>query len=146
MHSLLPKKGTKIIFTANLSSDVVYIDDSLLRLIVKNLLSNANKYSPSGTIVNIDVKSVPELLHIEVKDRGIGIPKAEQSKLFQTFYRASNTGTTSGTGLGLAIVKEAVELMNGSISFTSKENFGTTFYVDFHLLKPKENSEKEEDK
>ena len=142
----IAKKGTKIIFTANLSSDVVYIDDSLLRLIVKNLLSNANKYSPSGTIVNIDVKSVPELLHIEVKDRGIGIPKAEQSKLFQTFYRASNTGTTSGTGLGLAIVKEAVELMNGSISFTSKENFGTTFYVDFHLLKPKENSEKEEDK
>jgi signal transduction histidine kinase len=66
-----------------------------------------------------------------VKDSGIGISKEDQKHLFERFFRGHNATHIQGTGLGLNIVTKYVELMNGSINFTSEENKGTTFLLTF---------------
>lgn len=70
-----------------------------------------------------------------MEDQGIGIPEAEQTHIFSRFFRAPNTGNIQGTGLGLNIVKRYVELLNGTISFISKLNQGTTFTVEFPQIR-----------
>jgi len=110
-----------------------YVDEKLLRVILSNLLSNAIKYSPSNSIVDINIDCQQEAAIFHIQDQGIGIPLAEQSQLFNSFYRASNVGSISGTGLGLAIVKRAVDLHNGKIIFKSDVGVGTTFIVTIPL-------------
>jgi signal transduction histidine kinase len=68
-----------------------------------------------------------------IKDKGIGIPKDEQEQVFDSFYRASNTGTIAGTGVGLAIAKKCVELHQGQIIVDSEVGVGTTFTVKLPL-------------
>lgn len=106
-----------------------YIDEKLLRHILGNLLSNAIKYSPQGDTVNFELFCEQEKAVFRVRDRGIGIPLADQAKLFDSFHRASNVGTISGTGLGLAIVKKSVDLHGGKITVNSEVGVGTTFTV-----------------
>jgi signal transduction histidine kinase len=67
------------------------------------------------------------LLHVEVKDEGIGIPVEDQQHLFERFFRASNAFTVQGTGLGLNIVRKYMDLMGGTIGFISEPGKGTTF-------------------
>ena len=66
---------------------------------------------------------------MQIKDQGIGIPEADQKRLFESFYRASNVESIQGTGLGLVIVKRCVEAHQGQISVTSQVGVGTTFTV-----------------
>lgn len=113
-------------------SDVCF-DEKLLRHILTNLLSNALKYSPVGTIVHFNLICDQQVAIFCIKDNGIGIPTSDQAQLFQSFYRASNVGTTSGTGLGLTIVKQSVDLHGGEITFTSEVGVGTTFIVTIPL-------------
>jgi len=105
------------------------MDEKLLRHILTNLLSNAIKYSPQGGTVYLDLVCQPGEAIFQVRDEGIGIPAAEQTNLFDSFYRASNVGTISGTGLGLAIVKKSVDLHGGTITVESEAGVGTTFTV-----------------
>jgi signal transduction histidine kinase len=70
---------------------------------------------------------------IAVGDQGIGIPLADQARLFESFHRASNVGTRQGTGLGLVIVKKAVELHGGTISIESEVDAGTHISVRLPL-------------
>jgi signal transduction histidine kinase len=77
----------------------------------------------------LEVNCQQEEVIFSIRDRGIGIPNADQFKLFDSFYRGSNVGTISGTGLGLAIVKRAVDLHGGKIAFESEVGVGTTFIV-----------------
>ena len=101
-----------------------------MRQIVGNLLTNACKYSPAGTKVRLVWRRVEgKVLLVEVIDEGIGIPGSDLPRLFETFHRASNTGTVQGTGLGLAIVKRAVDSLNGDIAVTSTVGAGTCFSV-----------------
>ena len=109
--------------------DAVYLDVKLLRHIVSNLLSNALKYSSADSIVIFDTQCEPSAITFRIQDQGIGIPKADQTRLFEAFHRAENVGSISGTGLGLAIVKESVERHGGTISCESEEGVGTTFTV-----------------
>ncbi len=104
-------------------------DEALLRHIVSNLVSNAVKYSPEGTRVEVAVHRDGADAVIKVRDRGIGIPEADRARLFDAFHRGTNVGQTPGTGLGLLIVKRCVELHDGQISFESAEGEGTTFTV-----------------
>jgi signal transduction histidine kinase len=106
-----------------------FLDEKLLRLILSNLLSNATKYSPLHSTVTFRLMIEPESIIFEVEDEGIGIPEADQDKLFQLFHRATNVGTVAGTGLGLAIVKRSVDLHNGQVSFASHAGVGTKFRV-----------------
>ena len=104
-------------------------DRRLLGPILTNLLSNAAKYSPQGSSIQVRLAYHDGSAIFQVEDHGIGIPLEDQDRLFETFYRADNVGDISGTGLGLSIVKEAVERHGGTISFDSKVDVGTTFTV-----------------
>ncbi|NQZ76676.1 MAG: PAS domain S-box protein, partial [Ekhidna sp.] len=107
-----------------------YIDKSLFTQILNNLIENAIKYTVNGKTPEIQITYGDEL-EIHVIDHGMGIPEADQKKLFHTFFRASNVGNIKGTGLGLAIVHEFVQLHHGSIEVHSKEAVGTTFIIKF---------------
>lgn len=112
----------------------VSLDENLMRLMLGNLLSNALKYSPDGGPVRLQAKLADGRIHIDVSDEGIGIPEADQPRLFEAFHRATNVSEISGTGLGLLLVKRCAELHQGTISFTSIPGRGTTF----HLSLPEE--------
>jgi signal transduction histidine kinase len=109
------------------------LDPTLLRSILTNLISNAVKYSPSGSRVEFKLMCQDQTATFEVQDHGIGIPKEDQPRLFELFHRASNASLIRGTGLGLAIVRECVAHHQGQIGFTSQENIGTTFIVTLPL-------------
>lgn len=110
-------------------------DRNLLRHCLVNLLSNAVKYSPEAGRVQLVTRIDPKAYSITVSDEGIGIPLAEQQKLFEPFFRASNALAMQGTGLGLHIVQSYVRHLGGSIRVKSRENKGTTFSLSFPLLK-----------
>jgi len=109
----------------------VFTDKKILRNIILNLLSNAMKYSCDNKIIYLAVNSTGMETIISVKDEGIGIPLEDQKNLFSQFFRSQNVSDIPGTGLGLNIVKRYVEILNGNIHFTSQENAGTTFTVQF---------------
>jgi PAS domain S-box-containing protein len=109
-------------------------DESLLRHIFNNLLNNAVKYSPNGSAVQFTLEAHGPLAVFTVRDRGIGIPEADQRQLFQAFHRGRNVGETPGTGLGMVIVKHCVQLHQGKIAFQSREAQGTTFAVGLPLF------------
>lgn len=106
------------------------LDEKLIRQIITNLLSNAFKYSPNGSRVQFTISQTFEkVLIFEVKDEGIGIPLADQLRVFEPFHRAHNGDAVPGTGLGLSIVKHCVDLHYGEITFDTELNKGTTFVV-----------------
>jgi len=105
------------------------IDEKLLRHILTNLLTNAIKYSPQGSPIDLELISNEEEVIFQIKDKGIGISPEDQQHLFESFYRASNVGKIPGTGLGLAIAKQSVELHGGKIAVNSEVGVGTTFTV-----------------
>ncbi len=106
------------------------LDAQLVRHILTNLLSNAVKYSSRGGTVSLSVSCEDNQVIFCVQDFGIGIPLAEQQRLFETFFRASNVGNISGVGMGLAIVKKCVLQHGGQITVKSALGFGTTFTVN----------------
>jgi PAS domain S-box-containing protein len=107
----------------------VDLDETLLQQILTNLLSNAIKYSPQGGDILFELTYNDEIITFKIADKGIGISKEDQQKLFESFYRAKNVNNIPGTGLGLAIVKQAVELHQGKINVTSDLGVGTTFII-----------------
>lgn len=110
-------------------------DEVILYEILKNLLTNSIKYTPDSGKISVSASLKDNKIFFTVKDNGYGIPAAQQSRMFQKFFRGDNIVKidTTGTGLGMYIVKSLVELLGGSISFESQENKGTAFYVDLPL-------------
>ena len=103
-------------------------DKELLTYVFLNLIANAFKYTPSGGKILVKASLKNELLMIEVKDTGIGIPSEDIPHIFEEFFRASNVAkTTKGTGLGLSLVKHIIKRHRGDISVESKLGEGTTF-------------------
>jgi len=100
-----------------------------------NLITNAIKYSPTGSEINITTAVENNYLVIGVADSGFGIPAEDLAKIFTRFYRVrdKNTRTIHGTGLGLAIVKSIVEAHHGNIKVESEEGRGSTFIVHLPL-------------
>ena len=123
------KPGQKIIYIHGSDAGKVYMDRLMLKNVVLNLLANAIKYSPENTDIRFKTQVSNEGLEFTIEDKGIGIPENEQSQLFERFFRAKNTLNIEGTGLGLSIVKKYIDLLNGHISFYSRENEGSTFKV-----------------
>ncbi|NJL20771.1 MAG: HAMP domain-containing histidine kinase [Leptolyngbyaceae cyanobacterium SM1_3_5] len=109
------------------------INEAMLRQVLTNLLSNAIKYSAPQTTVRLKLQCDAETAVLQVQDEGIGISPADQARLFESFFRASNVGTIPGTGLGLAIVKQVIEKSGGAIAVTSAVDVGTTFTVTLPL-------------
>lgn len=107
----------------------ISFDYSLMRYVLVNLMGNAIKYSPKPAQVSVVLSFKPDYVKIAISDRGIGIPKEEQVKIFQSFYRAKNAGSVYGTGVGLSIAAEFIKLHDGSISLESEVGQGSTFTI-----------------
>jgi signal transduction histidine kinase/class 3 adenylate cyclase len=120
------------------SADVHILGEiDALEKIVFNYISNAIKYSEAGGKIRMELRKIDgENVRISVHDTGMGISKADQSKLFKLFSQVD--GSTSrefeGTGLGLALVKDLAEKMNGRVGVKSILKMGSTFYVEFPIL------------
>lgn len=129
--SAVASGGHEVIFNCHSECTEAWIDERLLQYIFINLLSNAVKYSPLGENiqVNLTCDSIEKIATFQIIDKGIGIPEVDQTRLFESFYRASNVKSIQGTGLGLVIVKRCVEAHHGTINVTSKVGVGTTFTV-----------------
>lgn len=106
-------------------------DPKLLRIVIQNLISNAVKYTPKNGSISIILKDSILDKSITVSDTGIGIPESQHDRIFTKLFRADNARKvdSQGTGLGLYLIKSLVETMGGSISFSSKENEGSTFII-----------------
>lgn len=113
-------------------------DPGRLGQLADNLLSNAVKFTPQGGRVRAKVGTDGAAGCFEIADSGIGIPEAEQARLFERFFRASSATERSiqGTGLGLSIAKAIVEAHGGDISLTSIPGKGTTFRVELPSAVP----------
>jgi len=111
----------------------VWGDEGLLRHIIVNLVTNAVKYSPRSSAVELSVSTEETNILFRVRDHGIGIPPEDLPHLFEAFHRGRNVGDVSGTGLGMVIVKRCVELHGGTIKCESVVGEGTTFYVRLPL-------------
>lgn len=105
----------------------------LLYDIIYNLCDNAVKYNKDGGFVKVNVKTAGDKVQVSVSDNGVGIAPADQSRVFERFYRVdkSHSRENGGTGLGLSIVKHAVAYLKGSISLESTLGKGTTITVSF---------------
>ena len=113
----------------------IVADEERIEEIIQNLVGNAIKFSPSGTITVKATKEDGNVV-LKVSDQGIGVSQQALPYLFNRFYRAQSAVDRgiAGTGLGLYMVKQSVEQYNGSISVTSQEDVGTTFTVLFPII------------
>ena len=111
---------------------LIRVDAGRMVRVFSNLISNAIKYSPEGGTLTIGARSTKRSIFIWVQDEGIGIPPQSQSKIFNRFYRVNDGDRriAGGLGLGLALVKEIVEAHNGRVWVESKEDQGSTFFVE----------------
>lgn len=105
------------------------LDEKLMKQIINNLLSNASKYSSSGTTISVTLSCERNTLCLAVRDEGMGIPADDLTRMMEPFYRASNTTTIKGTGLGLAIVKRATEAHDGRVEIESVVKLGTVVRI-----------------
>lgn len=117
-----------IVYDSHFNSDTS-ADPSLLRQIAVNLISNAVKYSPPESEIHVLLDRLDNCVALTVSDQGMGIPKIDQSRMFESFQRASNVGTIAGTGLGLAIVQQAADLHGGTVHLESQVGVGTSVMV-----------------
>jgi signal transduction histidine kinase len=109
------------------------VDKKLLWHVLSNLLGNAIKYSPLGSMIELQLSCTAQEVNFKVQDQGIGIFPEDLEQLFQPFQRGKNVGNLPGTGLGLAIAKRAIDLHNGKILVESQVGNGTTFTIKLPL-------------
>jgi two-component system sensor histidine kinase KdpD len=109
------------------------LDDVLFEQVLFNLLDNAGKYSPAGSLVTISAWQEGEQVYLQVMDEGPGIPSADMERVFDKFYRVGGADRRrAGTGLGLAICRGFVEAMHGTITVANRnERTGAVFTVTF---------------
>ncbi len=113
----------------------VAFDSQRLAQILANLISNAVKFSPPGSVVTLKASVDHDWLRVSVKDRGIGIKDEFKSRIFSRFSQADagDARQKGGTGLGLAICKELIEAMSGRIGYESREHLGSTFWFELPI-------------
>jgi len=134
VRSLLPAaKKANVTLSLKGENAEIYGIPQLLTAVVYNLCDNAIKYNKDGGTVFVSVKNNAENIVLSVRDTGIGIPKEQQERIFERFYRVdkSHSKEVGGTGLGLSIVKHAAKLHDAKITLESEVGKGTGITVIF---------------
>lgn len=126
-------KHINLTYESNFRYLNVWLDKDKMDSILKNIVSNALKYTPDGGSVHVYAYEAEDTWNIEVSDTGIGIPLAEQKKLFKMHFRGSNAinSKVTGSGIGLLLVWKLVHIHKGKLSFTSTEGKGSCIKVSF---------------
>ncbi len=127
--SMLPDNPKKLKVQGN---------EQLLHLAMANIINNACKYS-NFQQVKVSLGATDTHVYIIVKDNGIGIPDSEFTKIYDPFFRASNTKNYEGYGIGLPLARNIIRIHNGELIVNSKENVGTTVQISFPSFVPPEN-------
>ena len=135
MRPQAQRRGLEIVCSA--ADAAIEADPDLVQRAVLNLLQNAVKFTPSGGLIEVftapgEAQPPPPMLWICVRDTGVGVEPAEQSRIFQRFYRldrarTAHSGSGAGTGLGLAVVRHIAEVHGGSVDLQSEVGLGSTF-------------------
>jgi PAS domain S-box-containing protein len=128
--NVLLKPAQQINYT-HIGTPITYTDSNLLKHVVVNLISNAIKFSPENSTIDIISEIENDTTSLKIIDQGMGIPKSDQVHLFERFFRASNVTNIQGTGLGLHIVGRYVDLLKGTIQYSSELEKGSTFTITF---------------
>lgn len=134
---LAVQKKLKFKIMARENTSPLLTDPNVLRLITANLISNAIRYSKEGGQIEVYLRERPGRLVLGIKDKGIGIPRAELKKVFGDYYRTESARKhhNLGTGLGLYLVKKYTEGLGGTIRLRSEEEKGTTVTVSIPILR-----------
>ncbi|NEZ57652.1 PAS domain-containing sensor histidine kinase [Adonisia turfae] len=132
----LPSQTGQLEFTGRHKPLIAKLDQTLLRSILTNILSNAVRYTLDGRSVYLSLFRHKEQAVFVVKDNGLGIPPEDYPHLFEPFHRGKNVSNIPGTGLGLSIVKQFVDFQQGNIQVKSQLGTGTTFKVILPLSLP----------
>lgn len=129
VQPLIDNKNQRLDVRLMGSQPALVVDSKRVVGVLVNLLSNASRYGPPNEAVQLIVSTEGTLVRFTVRQKGPGIPKNEQARLFQRYYRASTSEhVAGGSGLGLAIVKDIVEMHGGSVGVVSRHNGGTAFW------------------
>ncbi|PHS78317.1 MAG: hypothetical protein COB59_07645 [Rhodospirillaceae bacterium] len=113
--------------------DLIFADPDHVQQIFTNLLSNAIKYSPDHNEIKVRGWVEHDMVLVSVTDHGIGIPEQEMPKMFNRFFRTSNSAGIPGTGIGLSLVKQMIEMQGGNIRVESRDGEGAVFCVSFKI-------------
>jgi len=119
--------GHEVRFGAPAQAIDADVDPDRFQIVIRNLLSNAAKYSPSGTEIGVSVEGDGDMATITVKDQGIGISREDQQNLFMRFGRLDSHTTVQGTGLGLWLSREIARMHDGDLTVDSQAGAGSTF-------------------
>lgn len=134
--SYAEERKVKVVFNKTANEDLWIFDAEKLEKIIYNLISNAIKFSPPDTEINIAAKMEEEMLRLDVHDQGMGIPEDMLDAVFERFVQADNGAHVySGTGIGLSLVKELTEFLGGTIRLESEQGKGSSFTLSIPLTK-----------
>lgn len=135
LREMAESKKLEVAYQQPSGFPIVKLDDNKMRQVIMNMIDNAIYYTPSDGTIEVQLYVDGKDVVFKVIDTGIGVPKAEQHKLFAKFFRAANArkARPDGTGLGLFMAQKVVVAQNGSMIFESEEGKGSTFGFRFPL-------------
>ncbi len=138
LSPILEGKQQSLVVVAEPQDVCVLADRHQLEQVLVNLLANAHKYGPAGEVITLTISSQGPEVVFAVRDEGTGVPVEEQSRLFEWFYRGTNSLASSrGSGIGLALAKALVVLQGGRIWVESLPGQGSTFYFTLPAADPR---------
>jgi len=144
-ESLARLRGINVSHKIDFDEKLFLYDSVKIQQVLSNLISNAIKFSKEGSeiVVHSSLKTIEDeaILHIEVADEGMGIPKGELKNIFDRFHRVkiNEAKQLPGTGIGLALAKELVEIMGGTIEVHSEYGKGSVFSFEIPLVRTRDN-------
>jgi PAS domain S-box-containing protein len=131
IESQAQQRGIELVFPHFDTPCFVSADRTRVKQVLINLLTNAIKYNRKQGTVEVKCTSTPGLIHISIKDSGVGLPPEKLVQLFQPFNRlGQENGSEEGTGIGLVVAKQLIELMGGTIGVKSTAGVGSEFWIE----------------
>lgn len=128
-QSNLDQQNIQLHFEADTLTGKIYLDSDAWERIIINLMSNAIRFSPRGSVIDIRITDLENQFRVSVKDEGIGIDEDDALKVFDYLYQAEGAYSAEGTGIGLYLVKGLVDRMKGNIDLISKKGEGSEFIL-----------------